>query len=164
MEGVDVIIEESARNDSVLDKLIYLSFSFLSALPLKSSWTPRQHVSPILETAQSTNLYGIEIRLSFNPRQWTRVIEKRFPGAWSICYKSGCQELTGQTVPVLSRCSYKFIFHKVVVQLLSCRTHARGLSGLGLEVAFVSNTIYCSFIPDKSITKCVLKQLNGPSC
>lgn len=77
-----------------------------------------------------------------------------------MCYKSGCQELTGRTVPVLCRCSYKFIFHKVVVWLLSCRTHARGLSGLGLEVAFLSNTIYCSLIPEKSITKCVLKQLN----
>lgn len=67
MEGVDVIFEEYARNDGGLDKLICLSL-YKAFLALKSSSTPKQCVSPTLKTAQSTNIYGIGIKLSFNPR------------------------------------------------------------------------------------------------
>lgn len=61
MEGVDVIIEEYARNDGGLDKLICLSL-YKVLLPLKSSSTAKQCVSPTLKTAQSTNIYSTGIK------------------------------------------------------------------------------------------------------
>lgn len=58
MGGVDRIIEEYARNDGGLDKLIHLSL-YKGLLPLKSSSTPKQCVSPTLKTAQSQTFMAL---------------------------------------------------------------------------------------------------------